>query len=454
MSFVADVVRAARALPQNLRHDLHPGVSADDSPGSRLRRSFLYHLFPLRVTERALAPATTFGLGLVSVALFILLTVTGLLLMFYYVPTPRDAYGSMLDIDNVVTFGRLCRRLHRFGADLMVAVVLLHLVRVVAQAAYRRRELNWLIGLGLASLLVGLAFTGYLLPWDQRSYWAVRVVTELLGLLPVVGRAMQLVLVGGAEVGAATLSRFYALHVALLPLGMLGCLVWHLWRIRKDGGLAAVEVDPPTVAAWPHLVLRVSLVLLGTTALVLFVALVQDAPLAPLANPLRPENPEKAPWYFLAVQEMVSYSALTGGVVIPVLTALGFLALPFLDRADLDVGYWLGARGERRTVLVAVVASGVVLGLGTVAYLTPELGAVLEALPPWAHDVLNPAGLMLCWTALVVVGTGLRTDAVRPALRAGIGALFVGLCVFTLLGMLRGPDWGLASPWEAFRRVF
>ena len=453
MAFLVDLLGRCRALPHNLWHDLRAGVGPDDAAARRLRRSFVYHLHPLKVTERALAPTVTLGLGLVSVALFLTLFATGLLLMLYYVPTPHDAYASMLDIEHAVTLGAFVRRLHRFAAHGMVAVVTLHLVRVLAQAAYRRRELNWVIGLSLLALLFALAFTGYLLPWDQTSYWAVRVVTNMLDHVPAMGSALQWLVVGGSSVGAATLVRFYALHVAILPFAMLLLVALHLWRIRRDGGLATWQAELPTISAWPHLTLRVGLVMLAAITVTVLVALFLDAPLGPPADVLRPANPEKAPWYFLGVQEMVSYSAVVGGVVFPAVATLLLFLMPFLDREDDGIGMWLGGGPSRRSLTAHAMVTMVVLVAGSVTFMAPATIELLRPLPGWLRDLANPAFLSLIWAAFAFIALGRISGSPRSALRASLVALGLALILFTVIATLRGPDWTFYWPWQEWTRV-
>jgi quinol-cytochrome oxidoreductase complex cytochrome b subunit len=453
MEFLVELVSRLRAAPAILWRDLRPQAGWEDSTVRKLRRNFIYHLHPLRVSERALRPTTTFGLGLLSLTLFFILFGTGLLLMLYYVPTPREAYASMLDIEHAVTLGGFVRRLHRAAAHAMVAVVGLHLVRILAQAAYRRRELNWLIGIGLVSLLVGLAFTGYLLPWDQTSYWAVRVVANMLEHIPGLGRALEWLVLGGANVGAATLVRFYALHVAILPFLMLGLAALHLWRVRRDGGLATSVTEAPTVSAWPHLVLRVGLVMLAATTALVVLALLVDAPLGPPADVLRPANPEKAPWYFLGMQEMVSYSSFVGGVVFPSVLGLVLLLVPTLDRDDVNVGVWLGGSRSRRFLAVDATLSVLVIVGGLGAFLSPAAGELLGRQVGWVRDLTNPATLALVWTAIIFLAAGQATGSMRSALRSALAALALAVILFTAVALCRGPDWAFYWPWQEWTRV-
>ena len=210
--------------------------------------SFLLHIHPAKVHARTLKFGTTLGLGLISLYLFIILAVTGALLMFYYVPATDQAYQSMKDLEFVVTAGQVVRNIHSWAAHLMVVFVALHLCRVFYTAAYKPpREFNWVIGVGLFLLTLGLSFTGYLLPWDQLAYWAITVGTSIAGYAPLIGEKMKFILLGGHTVGQAALIRFYVLHVIVLPAAMALLIAVHLWRVRKDGGLARPD-EPRAVA--------------------------------------------------------------------------------------------------------------------------------------------------------------------------------------------------------------
>jgi len=212
---------------------------ASPARGVSGRRSFLVHLHPPRVSVETLRPTATFGLGLMAVVLLVLLTLSGLLLMLHYTPSPDQAHADVRDLVAVVPFGELTRRLHRLATHALLVVVALHLLRVLLSAAYRgRRWLNWGVGLALLACVLGFAFTGYLLPWDQTAYWACTVGADMIGLFPGLGAALKRLFLGGDVVTARSLLRFYVLHVALLPALATALLVYHLWRIRKDGGLA------------------------------------------------------------------------------------------------------------------------------------------------------------------------------------------------------------------------
>jgi quinol-cytochrome oxidoreductase complex cytochrome b subunit len=201
--------------------------------------NFYGHIHPAKISRRALKTTTTFGLGLISFVIFAILAVTGVLLMFYYVPSTDMAYDNMVTILTKIPFGRLFRNMHRWGAHLMVIVVVLHMMRVFYSGAYKPpREFNWILGSMLLLLTLLASFTGYLLPWDQLAYWAITVGTSVAGYTPLIGKDIQLFLMGGAEVGQAALIRFYVLHLILIPMGIVLITTIHIWRVRKDGGLA------------------------------------------------------------------------------------------------------------------------------------------------------------------------------------------------------------------------
>jgi quinol-cytochrome oxidoreductase complex cytochrome b subunit len=342
-----------------------------------------------------------------------------------------------------VALGGFVRALHRWTAHGMVATVALHLVRVLAMGAWRGRTLNWVFGLLLLAVTLGLAFTGYLLPWDQLSYWAVNVASSMLDHLPFAGAAIKRLALGGDVVGQATLTRFYMLHVALLPALLFAAIGLHLWRIRKDGGLAGG--DEATVPAWPHLVHREIALALAVTAAFCLASLLFAAPLGAPPDIHTPSNPEKAPWYFLWVQEMVSYSAPMGGFVFPLSFLLSLALLPFLEREDEGVGRWLGSATTRGAVLSSLAVGALVLALAESFYLgAPATASAL------ARDLLNPATAMLVLALLAFVAGGALTRSTRAAFLSAFAVLLVAVVGFTIMGLCRGPNWDFYWPWEAW----
>jgi quinol-cytochrome oxidoreductase complex cytochrome b subunit len=205
------------------------------------------HIHSVKVSRHSLRLTYTFGLGLIATVLFIVLTFTGIWLMFYYFPSEAEAYNRMLDLRSSVSFGFVLRNVHKWAAEAMVVVVVLHMSRVFLTGAYKPpREFNWVIGILLLLLTLVLSFTGYLLPWDQLAFWAITVGTAIAGYAPVLGEPMRQFLLGGDTVGQEALVRFYVLHVSILPGLMTIFIAVHFWRIRKDGGLAHPDenLDP------------------------------------------------------------------------------------------------------------------------------------------------------------------------------------------------------------------
>ena len=376
--------------------------------GDSVVRNFLLHWFPAKVSRQSLSWNYSFWLGTISAVLFFILIVTGIPLMFLYVPSVERAYLSVKDLEFTVSFGWFLRGLHRVSAHLMVAVVFLHLVRVFLAGAYKNgtaanqnRQLNWIIGIALLLFTLLLSFTGYLLPWDQLAYWAITVGTNIASSAPVVGEKMRFFLLGGNTIDQNTLIRFYVLHCFFLPLGVLLLFSYHMWRVRKDGGLACVDQlsleqkkdtaapiksktysllgitsgrtvhvetsiideDKHTVPSSPNLTRRLLVVTFATLAVAALLTILFHAPLEEAANPSVTPNPAKAPWYFLWLQELVTDTtftvggitingALIGGIILPGILVLVAIVWPYLDKSSARaVGVWMAA--ERRTQNIA-----------------------------------------------------------------------------------------------------
>ena len=213
-----------------------------DTPRNRsyvIMNNVLYHLHPVKVKRHAVRLSYTLCLGGLSFFLFILLTITGIFLMFYYTPTADLAYADTAALSTSVAFGSLTRNLHRWGAHFMVLTVFLHMSRIFYHGAYKPpREFNWVVGVILLLLTLLLSFSGYLLPWDQLALWAVTVGTNMAGFVPVMGDQVKFLLLAGVEVSAATLLRFYVLHVLFFPFVIVVFMAVHFWRVRKDGGIS------------------------------------------------------------------------------------------------------------------------------------------------------------------------------------------------------------------------
>ena len=422
-------------LPGNVTQSIFRNAwpSSDRGRAATSFTNFFLHIQPVRVSRQALRPTYTMGLGLISFFLFVILTVTGLLLMFYYVPATSQAYDRMLDLRSSVAFGVILRNMHRWAAHAMVACVFLHMCRVFLTGAYKPpREFNWVIGVALFLLTLFSSFTGYLLPWDQLAFWAITVGTSIAGYAPLIGKAIKFILLGDVTVGQEALLRFYVLHVVVLPLILVIFVAVHFWRIRKDGGLAkperatpvaappsvqveieeipapvaarsAVAVAAParrftiqglvrgplvkvgkleedTVFSWPTLLIAEMVVLLVTIAGVLAVSFFFNAPLEQPVNVMHPPNPAKAPWYFLGLQEQVSYSAFWGGIGVPGIELLLLLLVPYIDRGREGVGRWFA---RQRIVANSIFVLFVIVNIGLIVIGTFFRGANWQFVSPF-----------------------------------------------------------------------
>jgi len=394
-------------LPRNVWSSIfrNPLPSNDLERSATSFTNFFLHIHPVKVHKNSLRPAYTFGLGLISFFLFVILIVSGILLMFYYVPSTTQAYDRMLDLRGSVAFGTLLRNMHRWSAHGMVAVVFMHLCRVFLTGSYKKpREFNWVVGVILFLLTLFMSFTGYLLPWDQLAFWAITVGTAIAGYAPVIGKDIQFLLMGGTSVGQEALLRFYVLHVAVLPAILTLMIAIHFWRIRKDGGLSRPEdADPKvsleametgsapkasvlepkkvygfqglvrgpltkvgqipdnTIFSWPNLFLAELFTFVVTLSAILVLSLLFNAPLEEPVNALHPPNPAKAPWYFLGLQEMVSYSAFWGGIGVPGIFVLLLLGTPYLDRGPKGVGKWFSRdRLLANTIFITFVVANII----------------------------------------------------------------------------------------------
>ncbi|MEZ4295453.1 MAG: cytochrome b N-terminal domain-containing protein [Polyangiaceae bacterium] len=274
---------------------------------------------------------------------FVIQAVTGYLLMSAYAPSATTAWSSVAHVTFTMRAGWLVRGLHHFGAQAMVILLIGHLGQTAFYGAYKKpREMNWFLGLGLMGVTLGFALTGYLLPWDQKGYWATRVATNIVGSVPGIGPWMQSVLVGGPEYGHATLTRFYSLHVGVLPAALVLLLVAHIALFRKHGVTPPAKVDEP--GAPPAKVdkffpKQVGMDLaFGLVVLAVLVGLAWREHGAPLDAPADPASdyPARPEWYFLALFEMLKHLPgsleAVGAVGVPLVLGGYLVALPFLDK--------------------------------------------------------------------------------------------------------------------------
>jgi len=338
----------------------------------RLRAS---ELFAALLHVRIPVEARTYYLGGITLFLFGVQVVTGTLLTLYYKPTPEAAYDSVKYITSVVEFGWLIRSVHHWAANGMIIFMVLHLLRVFVQGAYKYpRELIWLVGAGLLMVTIGFGFTGYLLPWDQKAFWATVVGTEIAKAVPFIGDSLLQLLRGGEDVTDATLSRFFGMHVLVLPLSLAGLLVIHLTIVHQLGlanpkrpELRPGQVPPPGFRErlkpfFPHYVLDEviawAMLLAGLVALASLLPAGLEEPADPLVTPqhVKPE------WYFLAVYQLLKIVPAIGpltprdvGILTPMVAIVILTLLPFIDRNP-EVA-------KRKRPVALFIAAAVLIGM-------------------------------------------------------------------------------------------
>jgi quinol-cytochrome oxidoreductase complex cytochrome b subunit/mono/diheme cytochrome c family protein len=343
------------------------------------RPNFFHHLHPPTVPALQARFRHTLGAGGLAVFLCLILLITGMLEMFYYIPTPEQAAVSVEVITSLVPFGALIRNLHFWTAQALMIVMSVHLLRVVLTGAYaRHRRLNYLIGLGMFLLVLLLDFTGYVLRWDEGIRWALVVGTNLLKSIPWIGDSLYQLAVGGPEPGPSSLERFYTWHIFVLTLGMSVCGAWHIFRVRRDGGVA---VPPPHQRQNQLRISRFELVqrevLLGLIAalILLFLSTLVPAPIdRPITQSVVNMESARAPWFFLWVQQLLKLGdPFLWGVALPVLLLMVIALLPYgLPQAhEMELGRWL-PRGNRLAQIVIVLIAVMVILL-TILAITPTI---------------------------------------------------------------------------------
>ena len=284
-----------------------------------------------------------FSLGSLAMFLLILQAVTGAFLAFYYSPSPEHAHNAVTYISTEVPFGAFVRGLHHWGASAMVIIVVLHLLRVVLYSSYKApRELTWIFGVLLLLVVLGFGFTGYLLPWDEKAYWATVVGVEIASTAPGLGDFVAKVMRGGTEIGAVTLSRFYALHTIWLPWLAFGLVGVHLFFVRYYGSSGKPENTPEEMKTgkpfYPDQVFEDVVGMFILFVVLACVALFVPVPLEDVADPTNADYDPRPEWYFLFLFQLLKYFQgpfeVIGTFVIPTVGMLLLLFLPFLDRSE------------------------------------------------------------------------------------------------------------------------
>jgi ubiquinol-cytochrome c reductase cytochrome b subunit len=351
-------------------------------------------------------------LGAIALFLFLLQAATGVVLAFYYVPSPDEAYATVNAVENEVPLGWLLRGLHRWGASLMVLAVLLHLGRAFLHGAYKApREATWMAGVLLLVVTLAFGFTGYLLPWDQRAYWATVVGQWIIASVPVVGGLLVRAL-GGLEVGGATLSRFFVLHVLLLPAAAVALVAVHLYLVQRHG-VAGPARDSPGAPRpfYPFHAVKDLAACVAVFVALLGLAATLGAPLEEVADPTDTTYLPKPEWYFLFLYELLKFfkgpAMVVGTALVPLAGLALLFLLPLLDGSP-----------ERRSLHRPVaLAGGVCLAAGLVyltivaAASTPRPGVFLAPPGPLRPSLL--AGMVLyeekgCASCHSILGQGMK----------------------------------------------
>jgi ubiquinol-cytochrome c reductase cytochrome b subunit len=303
-------------------------------------------------------------LGSATLTVFLVQVITGTVLATYYSASPDHAYDSIQFVTNQVASGRLLRGIHHWGASAMVILIIAHMIRVFSVGAYKYpREVNWLLGVGLFIVVMGFSFTGYLLPWDQKAYWATAVGTNIAGTTPLIGGALVALLRGGSELGTATLARFYAFHVLWLPLTLTAIVALHITVVVRQGiaarprdletGAPKTTRDPAYpdyyhkaylaskrsgVRFWPDILGKDAIVSAATVLVLVLLALALGAPLEAPADPTDTSYIPRPEWYFLPIYQLLklvpgSLEAVIA-VGVPTVLLLVLVGLPFFDRGS------------------------------------------------------------------------------------------------------------------------
>ena len=341
------------------------------------RPNFFHHLHPPLIPAQQARFRYTLGAGGLAIFLSLILLVTGLLEMYYYIPTPQGAATSVATITTLVPFGNLVRNLHYWSAQFLVIVVTIHLLRVTLTGAYAPpRRFNYLIGLALLVVILLLDFTGYVLRWDEGIRWALVVGANLLKTIPWIGGGVYQFAVGGSEPGPATLTRFYTWHIIGLTIGMAILVIWHAFRVRRDGGIAS---PPPAQRQGMQRFTRFDLLHREVLAMVvsgivlLLFSVFIPAPLdQPITDTGALTGDSRAPWFFLWVQQFLKLGdPFLWGVLTPVLVILVLGLLPYVlpNAKPEQLGRWLPAGNRIAQVLEIVIILAILLltALGVVS---------------------------------------------------------------------------------------
>lgn len=375
---------------------------------------FILHLHPVNVDKRAIKFNRTFGLGGICALLLVILFITGMVLRFSYVPTVEYAYDSIVELQKHSVFGQLIRNIHHLSAKFLMVFSFLHLARVYySQSILKKRAENWIYGLLLMFLIVLSSFTGYLLPWDQLSYWATTVITKIIEYIPVVGVKLAYYVRSGDEVNGNTLLNFYNLHTGILPLAFSVLMILHFWLVRKAGGVALPKsIHKEKVPVIPHLIRKEIMVASIVIASIFLISVFYNAPLLDEANPLKNPDPTKAPWYFLGAQELLLHlHPFFSAVLLPLALVFYFVYLPFFKYKHINRGVWFNSNiGKRLTIQTSYLSAIFTFSLIYLLEHYLHFDIWLNHWPSWIGTGLIPLALYIIPVSLYLIYWGKIKD--------------------------------------------
>ena len=342
-----------------------------------MRPNFFHHLHPPSIPAAQSRWRYTLGAGGTAVFLMLILVVTGILELFYYIPTPENAALSIQTISYHVPFGGVIRNIHFWASQLLLIVSAVHLIRVVFTGSYAPpRRFNYLLGLALFVLAILLDFTGYVLRWDQGIQWALVVGTNLIKTLPFFGESLYIMVMGGTQPAAATLIRFYAWHLFGLTITAVILMGWHAFRVRRDGGIA---LPPPAMRSdrdlagkrgasripRSELVRREVLAMTFSGAALILLATFVPAPIsAPIEKISATAADASAPWFFLWVQQLLKWGdPFLWGVAVPLILLIILALIPYILPlpAPSELGRWFPSSNRLAQIVLGIIALMIII---------------------------------------------------------------------------------------------
>jgi quinol-cytochrome oxidoreductase complex cytochrome b subunit len=388
--------------------------------------------------------------------LVVLQVLTGILLKFQYLPSVDQAYQSIVTMQQDLVFGRFVRNIHHWSGQFIVVITVLHLARIIFTTAYfPPRRVNWFIGLGLLALVLVMNFTGYLLPWNQLSYWAITIASSMLDYIPVVGKALKVQILGGNHVGQATLMNFYNFHTGILPAILVILMAYHFWKVRKAKGVilpSHSQNNIVKVPVIPNLVVKELVTGLVLLASILLFSLLINAPLMEKADPSTSPNPAKAPWYFLGIQELIVHIHPYFSVfLVPILLLAGSILFPYAKKQPVGEGIWFASGSVRKTLLKVFIFTILFIPLWIIAdeYLL-HFGSWMPEIPYWISEGIVP---LIIFTIISFLSGIMILERYRQPYNVLIMSAFVffgtAYIILMITGIFfRGPGMELILPFN------